>query len=133
MRLRLPRLKRIASAAAPLLLWAAAAHAQFLNNDSLNTIGTSAYGQQRIGTSLPVIIGNLVKVFIGALGIIFLLLTVYAGYLYLTAQGDEDKVKHAKETLQRGVIGLLIIMAAYAISSFVLSTLLASTAGTPSP
>ena len=131
-----PMQQRFWRYAAPLALWlltVPAAHAQFLSNDSLNTIGSSAYGEQRISASLPAIIGNLVKIFIGALGVIFLLLTVYAGYLYLTAQGDEDKVKHAKETLQRGVTGLLIIMAAYAIASFVLTAVLSSTAGTPTP
>lgn len=113
-----------------LLLWSVAAHAQFLSNDSLFTVGNSAYGD-RIATPLPVIIGNLVKVFIGALGIIFLLLTIYAGYLYLTARGDEKKVEQAKETLKTGVIGLLIIAAAYAIAAFVINALLVSTSATP--
>jgi hypothetical protein len=102
-----------------LLLWtAAAAHAQDLGGGTLNEVA----GQANIksSSSLPLIIGNLVRIFIGLLGIIFLVLTVYAGFLYLTASGDEDKVKHAKETLQRGVIGIIIISVAYAIASFVI-------------
>jgi hypothetical protein len=66
------------------------------------------------------------------LGIVFLLLTVYAGFLYLTARGDSDKVEHAKETLSRGVIGLIIISAAYAIATFVINAATVTTAATGS-
>jgi len=61
---------------------------------------------------------------------IFLILTVYAGFLYLTARGEEEKVTHAKETLQRGVIGLIIISAAYAIATFVIGALSTATKAT---
>lgn len=72
-------------------------------------------------TTLPELIGNLVRTFIGLLGIVFMVLIIYAGYLWLTAQGDDDKVKHAKDLLKNAVIGLIIITAAYAIAAFVLS------------
>lgn len=103
------------------LFWATVVLAQDLGKDTLDKVA----GDAKIKTEaqLPTIIGNLVRIFIGMLGILFMLLTVYAGYLYLTARGEEEKVKHAKETLQRGVIGLIIITAAYAIASFVIGAL----------
>lgn len=115
-----------------LALWAfyvPMAHAQDLGTSNLTEIADKA--NLGSATPLPVLIGNLVRIFIGLLGILFLLLTIYAGYLYLTARGEEEKVKHAKETLQRGVIGLLIITAAYAIASFVINALVTTTTATP--
>jgi len=114
-------MRRLLTAIALWSFYVPLAHAQNLGQGTLDAVA----GQANIkkDATLPVIIGNLVKIFIGLLGIIFLLLTIYAGFLYLTAQGDEEKVKHAKETLQRGVIGLIIISAAYAISAFVINAL----------
>jgi len=113
-------MRTLRTLAASLVLWTVyvpLVHAQDLGKGNLDAVA----GQASLkNTPLPQLIGNLIKIFIGALGIIFLLLTVYAGFLYLTAQGDEEKVKHAKQTLQRGVIGLIIITAAYAIAAFVI-------------
>ena len=115
---------------APLALWAfyvPLAHAQdFGGSDLIKVADTAKYGTE---TSLPILIGNIVRILIGMLGILFLVLTIYAGFLYLTARGDSDKVEHAKETLQRGVIGLIIISAAYAIATFVVNAALKTTAG----
>lgn len=109
-----------------LLLWSLyvpMAHAQDLGGSQLGDIAGRA-GLKN--APLPEIIGNIIKVFIGALGIIFLLLTVYAGFLYLTARGDAKKVDEAKQTLQRGVIGMVIVIAAYAIASFVIQAVTAT-------
>jgi len=123
-------IRHIASSLALWLIYVPVAYAQDLGSGTLQQVA----GQANIKTeaTLPVIIGNLVRIFIGLLGIIFLLLTIYAGFLYLTARGDSEKVEHAKETLQRGVIGLVIISAAYAIASFVINALTATTQATGS-
>ena len=70
-------------------------------------------------TDLSTIVGKLIGVILGILGIVFVILVVYAGFLYLTAQGDETNVKKAKKMLTEAVIGLAIIVAAYAITSVV--------------
>ena len=101
------------------------AHAQDLGSTNLTDVADKA--NLGSATPLPVIIGNLVRVAIGMLGVVFLVLTIYAGFLYLTARGEEEKVTHAKDTLQRGVIGLIIISAAYAIATFVISAMTAAT------
>lgn len=69
------------------------------------------------------IISTVIEAFLGLLGIIFLILIIYAGYNWMTAQGDEEKVTKAKDTLQRAVIGLIIIIVAYSITYFVFSSL----------
>jgi len=57
------------------------------------------------------------------LGVIFLVLMIYAGYNWMTARGEEEKVTKAKDTIMRAIIGLIIVVAAYAISTFVISKL----------
>ena len=65
------------------------------------------------------IVGVVVQAALALIGVIFLILMIYAGYNWMTAQGDEKKVDKAKDTITRAFIGLIIVMGAYAIWSFV--------------
>ncbi|HPL92870.1 MAG TPA: pilin [bacterium] len=73
--------------------------------------------------SLEIMIGKAIQVFLGILGVIFLGITVWAGFQWMTAGGNTKKIEEAKGWLMNGVIGLVIILSAYAISSYVVSTL----------
>lgn len=64
-------------------------------------------------------IGVMIQVFLGILGIIFLALVIYAGYNWMTARGNEEKITKAKSTLITSIIGLVIIVSAYVITYFV--------------
>ena len=64
-----------------------------------------------------------IEAFLSLLGIIFLILIIWAGWRWMTAQGDEQKVTQAKDTIQRAIIGLIITISAYSITYFVLSRL----------
>ena len=64
-------------------------------------------------------VGKIIKIVLGLLGTIFLVLTVYAGFLWMTASGEEEKITKAKDILKTSVIGLIIILAAYSITYFV--------------
>lgn len=70
--------------------------------------------------TVPGIIGNLIKAALSFVGTIFLLLMLYAGFLYLTAQGDSKKVDQAKQLIKGAIIGVVIIASAYAITDLVL-------------
>ena len=83
----------------------------------------AGFGSNTSSSTLSTIISNLVSVFLGLLGVIFLVLAIVAGYNWMTAGGDEDKVAKAKKTLSRAVIGLIIIVASYAITYFVFTAL----------
>jgi hypothetical protein len=75
------------------------------------------------GVSLEIMIGKAIQVFLGILGILFLGITIWAGFQWMTAGGNTKKIEEAKAWLMNGVIGLVIILSAYAISSYVVSTL----------
>ncbi len=71
-------------------------------------------------TDIRQIIATIIKVALGLLGIILLGLVLYGGYLYMTAGGNDEQVAQAKTILRNAVIGLIIILSAYAIVTFVL-------------
>lgn len=83
----------------------------------LEGAGSSAGFSQ--GTTIFTVISTIINVALGLLGMIFLVLTIYAGFMWMTAGGDEGKVETAKHTLTRAVIGLVIVLSSYAIANFV--------------
>lgn len=58
---------------------------------------------------------------LGVLGVAAVILIVYAGGLWLTAAGSDEKVKQAKKIIRTTVVGLLILGFAYGITTFVIS------------
>ncbi len=74
-----------------------------------------------------VIIANVIKIILGFLGIIAVILILLAGFKWMTAQGNEDQVTEAKTLLTQAVIGLAIILSAFAIATFVTSELIGIT------
>ncbi len=79
-----------------------------------------------------VVIGKIINIALGLLGVIFLCLIVYAGYLWMTASGNDDQLKKAKGILTNSIIGLIIVLMAYIISAFVIKHIIDATS-TPSP
>ena len=73
------------------------------------------------------IVGRLIKTFLGVLGILFVILIIYGGYKWLTAGGDEEDVKIAKAYIKNAVIGLAIILAAYAVTYYIFNVLIRAT------
>lgn len=65
-------------------------------------------------------IGTMIAALLGLLGVIFLILTIYAGMLWMTAGGNADNVKKAKAILLNSVVGLVIVLSSYAIASTVI-------------
>ncbi|MBU0722584.1 pilin [Patescibacteria group bacterium] len=101
--------------------------------NQLNKAASPGWGSSEPAaeTSLQGIVQVVISVFLGLLGIIFLILIIYAGFNWMTAAGEEEKVTKAKDTLQRAVIGLIIIIAAYSITYFVFSGLPKNNTGSP--
>lgn len=65
------------------------------------------------------IIGIIIEYVLSFVGVLFLILTIYGGYLYMTAGGNEDQVKKAKKFITNALIGLVITLSAYALTSFI--------------
>ncbi len=64
------------------------------------------------------IVADIIIIVLQLLGIIFFALMVYAGFLWMTASGNEEKVETSKKIIFQAVIGLAIILASYSITIF---------------
>jgi len=65
------------------------------------------------------IAGNVVRILIALSGGIAVIVIVVAAIYYISSRGDSGQVKQAKEILQNMTIGLIIIMASYAIVTYI--------------
>jgi len=70
--------------------------------------------------NLASIIGNLLKIVYSFLGVVLLILIIYAGILWMTAGGDETQVKKAKDWILNALIGLAIILMAYVFTDYIM-------------
>ncbi|MBL7021879.1 IPT/TIG domain-containing protein [Patescibacteria group bacterium] len=83
-------------------------------------------GAQNIGlgdNDLKGIITNIINIALGFLGLIAVVFILYAGFMWMTAGGNADRVDRAKKILIRAIIGLIIILSAFAIATFVINSI----------
>jgi len=92
--------------------------------DRLQAVGTGAgYNDATEATALD-IVGMVISGLLGFLGIIFIILMLLAGYRWMIANGDEEKITKSKDTIRQAIIGLLIVVGAFAIWRFIANYLI---------
>lgn len=92
---------------------------QTVQEGGLNEIGITGYGTATTPQDPRVFVARIINIAISFLGIIFTVLTVYAGFQWMTSGGDSGKIDNAKKRLSAGIIGLVIVLASWGISSYV--------------
>lgn len=88
------------------------AHAQFQPSD----VGFPV-------TDLREGIQGIIRTSLLLVGVLALAVTVYGGFKYIIAKGDEREIEEAKQAITAGIIGVLIIGLAYALVVFVFQAL----------
>jgi uncharacterized membrane protein len=73
--------------------------------------------------SINTAISQIIGIILSFLGVIFFVLIIVAGYQWMTAGGNQEQVQQARERLKNSIIGLVIVLAAYAITVLVTSLL----------
>jgi hypothetical protein len=63
--------------------------------------------------------GQIISLVLSFVGVLFLILMIYAGITWMTAQGNEQQVAKSKTLMINAVIGIIIVFAAYALTSFI--------------
>lgn len=82
----------------------------------------------KLGTNkLETTIASLINTFIGLLGIVAVIIILIGGFQWMTAGGDDEKIGGAKKMIYAGVAGLAVILAAFAIATFVIEQLTTAT------
>ena len=92
--------------------------------------GCAGYSTQDSETGLAQYVGLIIKAAMSLLGVIFVAQMVYAGYLWMTARDEADQLEKAKHIIRRSIVGLAIILGAWAVTNFVLSRLFLAAQGT---
>ncbi|OGY45748.1 MAG: hypothetical protein A2663_02905 [Candidatus Buchananbacteria bacterium RIFCSPHIGHO2_01_FULL_46_12] len=90
---------------------------------NLTVVGTAgSLGPE--APSLPATVGRIIGIALSILGVIFMAYIVYGGYLWMIARGNDEQVTKAKAIIRGSIIGIIIVLGAYAISAFVVSRLI---------
>ncbi len=68
-------------------------------------------------------VANIVFALLSLVGMIFLVLLIYGGVFWMTARGNETQAQKAKNIITNSVVGLAVVLLAYAISIFIIGSL----------
>ncbi len=86
-----------------------------MNTQHNETRDAAEYEDATVGE----VVATAITAFLSVLGLIFMLLILYSGYLWMTAGGNAEQVTKARDGIIRSIIGLVIIVSSYAIMHFV--------------
>ncbi|MDD5251529.1 MAG: hypothetical protein PHT12_02750 [Patescibacteria group bacterium] len=89
----------------------------------LNYATAIGLGTQDVRTT----VSGIIRAFMGLLGIVAVCIILFGGFKWMTAMGNEEGVNEAKKLIVAGVIGLVIILTAYAIAEFVINSIINGT------
>jgi hypothetical protein len=104
------------------------AHFALAQTPDLGTAYGAATGLA--ATDPRIIIGNVIRIILGLLGVVAIGLIIYGGFLWMTASGNEEQIEKAKKVLISALIGLVIILSAFAIATFIINSLVQATNNT---
>lgn len=79
----------------------------------------AALGCDDGGQTAPKVATNIIRGIILVLGVVAVIVIVFAGQRYIVSQGDPGKITAARNMLIYAVIGLVVAMLAFAIVSFI--------------
>ncbi|HNU96171.1 MAG TPA: hypothetical protein PKH95_02080 [Candidatus Magasanikbacteria bacterium] len=96
-----------------------------------DSLGVSYGAKIGLGTQdVRTTVASIIRVAMGLLGIVAVVIILIGGFYWMTAGGDEGRVETGKKWIFSGIIGLAIILSAYALANFVISSLVGATTGT---
>lgn len=118
---------KTSAALSPLTYLLAARASVFAQSYGLDETASQA-GLKPSGTPITpaALIGNIIGYALGFVGVIFFMIMVYGGFLWMTARGNNDAVKRAKDMIEQAAIGIIIVFVSYLVTNFVLKSVLPS-------
>jgi hypothetical protein len=103
----------------------------FAEDYGLGSTARSA-GLDTVGSTSDVtqFTGQIVGTALSMIGILFFLLMIYAGLRWMTARGNSELTQKAQDTIIAATIGMVIVLASYAITTFVFNAVPTTTPAT---
>lgn len=99
----------------PDIVFSQSAKQQFSDSLSITALGTG-HADIQSDASLPKTIGRMIQILLSFMGVIFMILIIYGGFIWMTARGNEQAIEKAKKTIGRAIIGVFIIAVAYTLT-----------------
>jgi len=96
----------------------------FIDDSGLSETAEPAGYDLETESTLEQTLAKNITLVLSLVGVIFMILIIYGGISWMLAQGNEEKVNKAKKIIIDSIIGLIIVIAAYAISYFILEFVL---------
>lgn len=94
--------------------------AQTQKNDfGLSNTADAAGLVQGFESDASKIVGNVIGTALSMIAVLFFILTLYGGFVWMTARGNEESTKKALNIITAAVIGIIVVLSAYAITRFV--------------
>ena len=87
----------------------------------------------KYGKDVPALIGNVIGTLLSLVSVIFFILMIYGGLRWMLSRGNEDQSKKALDTIIAAIIGIIIVLASYAITTFVFNSVGSAAAGGGGP
>ena len=88
---------------------------------AVNNLNNTSFNDN--GDTLEQTVGHIIQWITGILGLVCVIIVIIGGIQYMTSSGDSGKVKKAKDTILYGVIGMVICVLAFAITTFVIGAI----------
>jgi len=91
-------------------------------NYGLDTTAKEGMGVEKAtidSNNVPIIIGKIVGTGLAFLGVVFFVLILYAGLGWILSMGNEEKIKQSKDMIIAAVLGLIVVLGAYAITMLI--------------
>lgn len=70
-------------------------------------------------TDIPTVVGNIIGTALSLISVAFFILMIYGGLRWMFSRGNEDEAKKALDIIIAAIIGMLIVLGSYAITTFV--------------
>ena len=72
---------------------------------------------------LPELIGSVLGTGLSLVGVLFFALMLYGGLTWMLARGNSEQETKALDTITAAIIGIIIVLASYAITNFVFKSI----------
>lgn len=96
--------------------------------EALNKVaGPTEYITETDAPRLSGLIADIIKIALSLIGVVLIIFLLYAGYLWMGADGNEEKISKAKLIIMNSFIGLFLVICAYAITYFIIKKLYTAT------
>lgn len=72
---------------------------------------------------IAVIVGKVINPILGLVGVVFVVLTIVGGLMWMLSGGNEERIKKSTKLLFAAIVGLILTVGSYVIANFVMNTL----------